>query len=478
LNFITARSATLIYYPPSVSSLAFWLRSDIVGVQTGMSFRSVFSAKISIGAAAAILVAAAVLTQLFSPAVQIRQMAAYAFGTGNEASTTDPALVFGPRPALSNSDFFASVRQSFVDQKADFIEADLSSMVIRVYKGGAVVKEAPILAKGKEGSWWETPAGLYQIETKEPNHFSSFGDVNMPWSMEFQGNFFIHGWPSYPDGSPVSGSYSGGCIRLGDDDAKAIYDLAEKGMPVLVYEKDFSSDNFSYQAGGPQLGAAEYLAADLKDNYVFLSKGAETPVEIGSLADLVTAIVSAEYINLDNPIAFRGGTMSALNVLYPLLLQSSPDAADTLASRLGESYFVSVMNSKTKALGMNGTTLADSAGTGAGNVSTPEDMFNLAKYIYNNRSFIWAISTGKLTTSAYGSAVYADLPNDNEIPDMPMNLVGGKFSDAGEGKQSYVGVFDFNVGGETRPIVISVFDSPDAKADVIRIAEYIEANFR
>ncbi|PIP46640.1 MAG: hypothetical protein COX15_00070, partial [Candidatus Colwellbacteria bacterium CG23_combo_of_CG06-09_8_20_14_all_42_19] len=82
------------------------------------------------------------------------------------------------------------------------------------YEKGVFVNEFAILSKGKEGSWWETPAGLYKVQSKEKEHFSSFGRVYQPWSMAFQGNFFIHGWPYYPGGRAVESTYSGGCIRL------------------------------------------------------------------------------------------------------------------------------------------------------------------------------------------------------------------------------------------------------------------------
>src|SRR5882724_9446532 len=115
------------------------------------------------------------------------------------------------------------VKDDFISQKESFIEADLTAMQLSVYENGAVVKQVPILTKGRPGSWWETPAGLYQVQNKETNHFSSFGHVYMPWSMDFQGNFFIHGWPYEPDGTPVSSAYSGGCIRLATDDAEKLY---------------------------------------------------------------------------------------------------------------------------------------------------------------------------------------------------------------------------------------------------------------
>src|SRR3989344_5762568 len=126
--------------------------------------------------------------------------------------------------ALAIGQFFEQVRERMTEEKLDFIEADLSEMKLRVYRKGEIAKEFPILTKGRPGSWWETPAGIYKVEGRIENHFSAFARVYLPWSLPFQGNFFIHGWPYYPDGTPVSTQYSGGCIRLSTDDAKALFD--------------------------------------------------------------------------------------------------------------------------------------------------------------------------------------------------------------------------------------------------------------
>jgi hypothetical protein len=82
------------------------------------------------------------------------------------------AFSYGEQPELSNPDFFGKVKQQFIDGKASFIEADLSAMILRVYKDGNLSLEVPINSKGREGSWWETPAGLYKISSKEDKHFA------------------------------------------------------------------------------------------------------------------------------------------------------------------------------------------------------------------------------------------------------------------------------------------------------------------
>lgn len=403
-----------------------------------------------------------------------------------------PTLQYGSMPALSNSDYFNQVRKAFIDQKTDFIEADLSAMRVRVYNQGLIVEEVPIKTKGKDGSWWETPAGIYKIETKENNHFSSIGKVYQPWSMQFQGNFFIHGWPYHKDGTPVASTFSGGCVRLTTEDAKKVFDLAKVGMPILVYEKDFAKDNFVYSVKQPEISAEEYLVADLKSDFAILSKDANKRAPIASVTKLMTGLVAAEYINLDSEITITnsmivttskprlksGDTYTVYNLLFPMLTESSNEAAKAVASRLGEKYFVRLMNDKAVSAGMKSSTFADPAGSDAGNVSTPEDLFALSKYLYNNRSFILKITSGDVGPSAYGDTVFTRLQNFNKIPDSNFGkFIGGKIGKTTAAGETYVGVFEFEVKGEIRPIAFIVLGSTDVYKDMQKLLEYVASTY-
>lgn len=400
-------------------------------------------------------------------------------------------LEYGSWPALANADFFKSFKSRFVSSKFDFIEADLSQMKLTVYEKGRVVREAPILTKGKKGSWWETPAGIYKIESKEENHFSSIGRVYQPWSLIFQGNFFIHGWPYYEGGRPVGSTYSGGCIRISTEDAKEIFKLAEVGTPILVFEDDFSADNFRPQSKGPELSATSYLAADLKSNFVFIGKDTQESVSVASITKLMTAVVAVEYINLDKKITITesmivktsrprlrvGEKISAFNLLYPLLLESSNEAAIALSRPLGPIRFVELMNKKAEALGMLNTHFTDPTGGEDANKSTAEDLFNLAKYLYNNRSFVLKVTTGRLTDSAYGSPIFDDLKNFNVFY-KDRDFIGGKVGKTATGRGTMFSIFETAVNGEDRPIVIVVLGSDDGMKDTQTTLDYIRERYK
>src|SRR3989338_6387982 len=401
-------------------------------------------------------------------------------------------FVYGSWPALQNAEFFKKTKEDFISQKTSFIEADLTAMTIRFYKNGVLTKEVPIQTKGREGSWWETPAGLYKIGSKEENHFSSFGRVWMPWSMQFQGNFFIHGPTRYSDGTPTASTYSGGCIRLSLNDAEEMYRLADVGTPVLVFEKSFngSKETFEYKNKNLLPENVTYLAADLENNFVFAENKSNERHSIASITKLMSALIAVEYINVEKEVIINatmltktsiprlkeGDRISILDLLSLLLLESSNEAAVAITEPLGENYFLKLMNTKAKAIGMKNSNFADTSGVLSADISTAEDLFNLAKYLYYNRSFVLYMSVGEENRAAYDQPRYRNLQNLNLIPSIA-DMVGGKVGLSSSAGDSMIGVFEIEIGGRKGPIAIIVLGANDAKNGIKTLREYIRNNF-
>lgn len=399
-------------------------------------------------------------------------------------------LEYGSKPALSNPDFFKITLSDFVSQNLSFIEADLSTMKLRVYQNGSMVKEVPIIAKGKEGTYWETPAGIYKIEDKHKNHFSSFGKVYMDWNMIFQGNFFIHGWPYYPNGKQVESQYSGGCIRLSDEDAKAIYDLVNVGTPVLVYEKDFENDDFNYSEKLPSLKALSYLAVDLKNNFVFIEKSSKDQFSIESITKLLNILVATEYLNLEKDVIVTkdmlietayprlkvGQKISFFDLFYLILMESSNEATAVISHYIGDQKLVDLINEKAKAVGMKNSKFVDVFGKSPDNISTAEDLFNLIKYIYNNRSFIFEITSGRANIELYGQSMFSDLKNLVGFIGGP-EFLGGKPSAEKGIRGSMISIFEIQSKNEKRPIAIIVLNSQYYSKDILDILGYIKNSY-
>lgn len=408
----------------------------------------------------------------------------------NPYTNVETPLNYGVQMTFTEPSFFLETRESYIASEKTFIEADLTSMALRYFENGVLREQMPIIAKGKKGSWWETPAGLYKVESKKTRHFSSFGQVYTPWNLVFQGNFFIHGWPEFPDGTPVPEGYSGGCVRLSDADAEKIYNLVAAGTPILVHEEPAQPDSFVYEPKIPELDTPHYLIADVESSTVLASSELTDKASIASLTKLMTALVAAEYINLDTSVYVNQPTfvqslvprlgdrskVSMYSLLQLLLVESSNEAAEVIAAQVGREQFITYMNEKAKALGLSETTFADPSGLSAENVSSVGDLLGLTRYIYNNRRFIIELTANQNLPSAYVSGEFGTLSNFNKVEEL-QNFIGGKVGETAAAGQTSITLHRLTVKGTERVLAIILLGSDSRNADVRELLGYAEARF-
>lgn len=393
-------------------------------------------------------------------------------------------------PTETSKNFLESEIARLKSSGEVFVLANLSLMQLEVYENGVPTLTLPIQAKGREGSWWETPAGVYSIKSKERNHLSSIGNVYMPWSMQFQGNFFIHGLPYYPNGDMVSTSYSGGCIRLNTDDAKKVYDLVKQGVPVVVYENTAPTTevNSTYVFGPGSISAKRFLAADLTNGFTFASQGAENEINASAALNLLTAIVSAEYMDIERNITAdesdqvttskprlqAGKKYAVYDYLYILLQESSQEAAHILARALGLSRTVELITQKAKAIGMEKSVFTSVSVSSPTNTTTLSDTYQLLRYMYFNRKFLLTISANTAETRIYGAPAFSDIKNSN-LFEGESQFIGGFVSSTGT---TGLFVFEIPFGEVVRPVAIVVDGSQDVRADVESIKTFVQASFK
>ncbi len=398
------------------------------------------------------------------------------------------ALSYGVEVAFTEPNFFIATRDAYIETGKTFIEADLAVMKLRYFEQGVLRKEYPIIHKGAAGTFWETPAGLYKIEHKKQQHFSTFSQVYLPMSMSFQGNFYIHGKPYFENGEWAS-TTSGG-IELSDFDASELYDLTSLSTPVLVYEKPNTPDEFLYEPKVPELATPHYLIADIKSSTVLASSDLDMAVPIASLTKLMTAVVAAEYINLDSRVAISTPTfvqsliprlgerssVSMYSLLELLLLESSNEAADVIAGEVGRERFIKYMNDRATALGMAQTRFTDPSGLDAGNVSSVGDLLRLIQYIYDKRRFIVDITAGKKLPDIYVTGEFSDLTNFNEVEGLD-NFIGGKIGETAAAGKTSISLHTINVKGQERIVAIIILGSDNRTADVQALMAYAEERF-
>lgn len=407
----------------------------------------------------------------------------------NSQNTT--TMEYGPQEALSKNTFFIETRDAFVDEGLTFIEVDISSKQLRFFQNGVLLQSAEILSTGEAGSLWDTPSGLYQIKSKEEILFTSTGQVYLPWLITFQGNYRIHGWPAYPNKTPVGADFNGGGIRLDDSSAEALFEYAKKGLPVLVHlDIKKKRDTFVYEPQVPELDTKHYFIADIENGTILAASDLDKIAPIASLTKLMTAIIASEELSLDSQV--RAASPSFVTSLVPrladrssvsmysliqlLLVESSNEAAETIAGELGREQFIEAMNAKARQLGMMDTSFADPSGLSAENVSSVADLYILTKYIYNDKKFIFDITANETLSTVYVGGEFDGLINFNEVEDME-NFVGGKVGETNAAGQTSVSLHKLKFQGVERTLAIILLGSEGRREDINTLISYAQNRF-
>jgi lipoprotein-anchoring transpeptidase ErfK/SrfK len=120
-----------------------------------------------------------------------------------------------------------------------YIDINLAQQTMVIFENGKAL-DAYLVSSGKKGM--ETPVGDFQIRNKSPKPWSKKYALFMPNWMAIvpSGEFGIHELPEWPGGYKEGQNHLGipvshGCVRLGVGPAKRVYDWADMGTPVLIY---------------------------------------------------------------------------------------------------------------------------------------------------------------------------------------------------------------------------------------------------
>jgi D-alanyl-D-alanine carboxypeptidase/lipoprotein-anchoring transpeptidase ErfK/SrfK len=399
---------------------------------------------------------------------------------------------------------FLTKKSALIANRESFVEVDLRAMQVTLYDQGKIGTMLPVLSKGKEGSWWETPTGDYKVLAKTVSGYSAIGNVWMPYSIQFYGNYLMHGWPAYEDGTPVPQGFSGGCIRLSDADAKVVYEFVKLGTPILVLENytplQFGTLTLKQEPSSSptpsSLTAKAFLIQNLASGETLLEHHVDDLLPVASLTKLMTAVVAHEVIYLGRSIRtvpktvaaagavfqpFGGEKYIGLDLMYPLLMQSSNAVADMLAAYIGTDTFVKNMNGKATSLQMVDTRFVDPSGVGAENVSTADDIAKLLQYIYFKRPFLFDITKG-VVFDRVGAIPIGDtipvqgLQNFNEFAN-EKDLIGMKNGQTGAARQTLASVWNLQTPEGDVPVGIIVLGSDDRKKDTQLLLDWVKNTY-
>ncbi len=382
------------------------------------------------------------------------------------------------------------------------IIADLDAMELLLVEDGKEVDRMSIASRGRVGTAWETPTGTYDVKVKETEHFSSIGGVWMPWSMQFYGNFFIHGWPTHTDGTEVPEGYSGGCIRLRTPDAKRVYEFARKGTPVIIRGAPATPAEpykFHYylRGGGPipNVAAGALLVADMKNGNVLWERNASSSVPLGKASVLMTGLTALETVN-----QYKNVRMSELLIgkgvlrkhktdapdelpigalIYPLIFSANETAALAFAREHGTREFVARMNEKAKAIGMQETHFVD-PGPSRENTGSAHDLYAFLRAVDDRKRFLLDVSLApeEVLVDKDGNKRF-NWTNENPwVKGGDVRYRGGLLASSTGGGGVFVGIMSLPVGEfSERDIAIVLLDDPDPQVSVQKVRSFITEHF-
>lgn len=233
--------------------------------------------------------------------------------------------------------------------------------------------------------------------------------------------------------------------------------------------------NLPDTAGG-DISADGYTLRNLLTGEVVAEKNADTLMPVASLTKLVTAVVARKTIDPDERIILNkkivdtygntanlhaGEVFLAKDLLYPLLMVSSNDAAEALAASYGRKAFIDAMNDFVQSVGAYRTYFRDPSGLSPDNRSTATDFALILDWIRKNDPEIFAITDMKSKTVR--SHIWE---NPSHFLNWS-NYFGGKNGYIPESKLTTAAIFTFTEEKVSYAVVLLGSDVRDS--DVIKL---------
>ena len=233
------------------------------------------------------------------------------------------------------------------------------------------------------------------------------------------------------------------------------------------------------------VNAKSYIVAELGGRTLSAQNSARV-LPIASVTKIVTAYVALDLYEKTEKIKvtsdalaaygttgrLRAGESLLLNdLLHALLLESSNDPAEVNARSYGRKSFLARMNDAAKKMGATHTYFDDPSGLSPKNVSTAEDLANIASYIYSRKREIFDIT--KVKTYRSGRHIWN---NPNVLLSLS-NFIGGKNGFTDEAQKTGVALFSVKNGlfGEKK-IAIVLLGTNEREQDISKLLRAVEEN--
>jgi serine-type D-Ala-D-Ala carboxypeptidase (penicillin-binding protein 5/6) len=271
-------------------------------------------------------------------------------------------------------------------------------------------------------------------------------------------------------------------------------EIVKKSSTTTIYPK------YNGKNPPPVLDAASAFAVylpsvdtanDPPKSRVLFDKNSDAVLPIASITKLMTALVADEIPASDTIVISQkaidqyetagklkaGQKFTKNELLYPLLIESSNDAAYAFAEYIGYKKFLNAMNVRAKEIGMASTTFYYVHGLDgvSPNTSTVKDLYLLAAYILKNKPFIFELTTLDNFRMITKEGTYNQvLKNTNSLlrdNPLPIEIVGGKTGETPKALQTLLLVVVPPNGNGY--IIATVLKSKDRARDMTNLLTWV-----
>lgn len=240
-----------------------------------------------------------------------------------------------------------------------------------------------------------------------------FFGVALVWGVIRSIAFFLP--PASGHGATVAAGAASSSPPLQAPDNIEVVGLTKIIRYTALEEEDLINEAAQAIPSGAdnKISARAYLVKDLVTGAISAEYAETRLLPIASLTKLITAEIARRLIPPDmkieitkeimatygNTAGFKvGETFTASDLLYPLLMVSSNDAAEAYARAYGRAQFISAMNSFSQSIGAYRTYFADPSGLSPLNESTATDLSIIVDWIRKNDPTVIDITTLKIKT--------------------------------------------------------------------------------
>ena len=236
----------------------------------------------------------------------------------------------------------------------------------------------------------------------------------------------------------------------------------------------------------PKVDAEAYFVGDLDTGETILEKDKDHVFPIASVSKLMTATVSTDIQDQNETTSISKQALDTYgkngdlylnekikihDLIYPMLLESSNDAAEAIALNSGLDNFIKAMNEKAKKIGMISTSFEDPSGLSEHNVSTAFDLFKFAEYLKKDKTDLLQLTTKK----SYNNKAH-NWFNTSQFLGIK-GYMGGKRGYIDESRQTALSVFILPLGRDNqRNVGIALLRSPDRYKDMTSLLSYLNKN--